>query len=71
MAEGTSSMDVIMTIVAIFALINCYLVAMIFYLVKDIYNEITKGRGFDDHTISFHTGADGVWRTARVHCSTQ
>lgn len=43
-------MDVIMTIVAIFdltifAIISCYLVAMIFYLVKDIYNEITKGKG--------------------------
>ena len=50
MAEGTSSMDVILSIVAIFALtmfalIGCYLVAMIFYLVKDIYNEITKGKG--------------------------
>lgn len=43
-------MDVILTIVAMFALtmfamINCCLVAMIFYLVKDIYNEITKGKG--------------------------
>lgn len=43
-------MDVILTIVAIFvltmfALINCYLAAMIFYLVKDIYNEITKWNG--------------------------
>lgn len=43
-------MDVIMTIVAIFALtmfaiINCCLAAMIFYLVKDIYNEFTKGKG--------------------------
>lgn len=43
-------MDVILTIVAIFALtmfalINCYLAAMIFYLVKDIYNEITKEKG--------------------------
>ena len=50
MEEGTSSMDVILTIVAIFALtmfaiINCFLVAMIFYLVKDIYNEITKRKG--------------------------
>lgn len=43
-------MDVILTIVAIFALtmfalIGCYLVEMIFYLVKDIYNEFTKGKG--------------------------
>nr|DAS10501.1 MAG TPA: hypothetical protein [Caudoviricetes sp.] len=50
MEEGTRSMDVIMMIVAIFvlilfAIISCYLVAMIFYLAKDIYNEITKGKG--------------------------
>lgn len=43
-------MDVIMMIVAIFvlivfAIISCYLVAMIFYLAKDIYDEITKGKG--------------------------